>query len=189
MTSRARTWTRGSLKISAVLRALAKEAEGGPRKEAAWHNLRELASYNRLMIAGMMGDLTMEHQLIVRHTDESDPDPAELPQLMEKFIARVNLLFVKGEVLHMKHSFTAQMLKLFEKPSVVLVKRFAVLFAKPTGQDAKFEPLQRMRAIAGNVVACLRAALPDSVWQVQFPCFFSRARWAQHALGALPRRH
>ena len=102
----------------------------------------------------------------------SDPDPAELPQLMEKFIARVNLLFVKGEVLHMKHSFTAQMLKFLEKPSVVLVKRFAVLFAKPTGQDAKFEPLQRMRAIAGNVVACLRAALPDSVWQVQFSSFF-----------------
>ena len=58
MTSRARSWTRGSLKIRTVLQVLAKEAETGARKEAAWHNFRELASYDRLMIAGMMGDLS-----------------------------------------------------------------------------------------------------------------------------------
>ena len=144
----------------------------GARKEAAWHNLREIASYNRLMIAGMLGDLTMEHQLMVRPADEHDPDPAEVPLLMQKFLARMDLLFVKGEVMRMEFSFTNQIIKFLENPSVVLVKKFAVLFSKPTGDAAKFEPLQRMRATAGNVAACLRASMPDSVWQVQFSCFF-----------------
>jgi len=58
------------------------------------------------MIAGMMGDLTMEHQLLVRHTDQHDPDPVEVPQLIQKFIARVNLLFVKGGAPNMQHSYT-----------------------------------------------------------------------------------
>jgi hypothetical protein len=88
MTSRARSYGRGILKIDALLMALAKEAEGGARAEAALHNLRELAKYNRLMIAGMLADFTVEHQLMVRHTDVADPDPVEVPQLMRQFVAR-----------------------------------------------------------------------------------------------------
>ena len=75
MTSRAKSWSRGALKIDAVFKALAKEAEFGARKEAAMYNIRELASYKRLMIAGMLADLTVEHQSIVRQTDVADLDP------------------------------------------------------------------------------------------------------------------
>ena len=66
---------------------------------------------------------------MVRPTDEHDPDPADVPQLIQKFIAREELLFVKGEVLRLQHSFTAQIINFLEKPSVVLVRKFAVLFA------------------------------------------------------------
>ena len=173
MTSRARSWSRGALKIGAVFKALAREAEEGPRKEAALHNLQMLAPYKRLMISGLLADLTVEHQICVRQTDVSDPDPAELPLIMRRFENRVDILFTQGEVLRMEHSFTAQILKFLEKPSVLLVKKYAVLFAKPSADDqaAIFEPLQRMRAIAGNVLACMRAALPDTAWQVQLSCF------------------
>ena len=62
MTSRARTWRRAALKIDKMIQALADEAEHGARKECALHNLQAIASYNRLMIAGMLADLTVEHQ-------------------------------------------------------------------------------------------------------------------------------
>ena len=83
----------------------------------------ELASYKRLMIAGMLADLTVEHQSIVRQTDVADPDPVEVPQLMRRFVVRMELLFMQGEVLRMEHSFTAQISKFLKKPSVLLVKK------------------------------------------------------------------
>ena len=182
MTSRAKSWSRGALKIDSVFKALAKEAEFGARKEAAMYNIRELASYKRLMIAGMLADLTVEHQSIVRQTDVADPDPVEVPQLMRQFVVRMELLFMQGEVLCMEHSFTAQILKFLKKPSVLLVKKVAVLFARPAEDAAKFEPLERMRAIIGNVLCCLSAAMPDTAWQVRFSCFFCLARWAPRGL-------
>ena len=83
----------------------------------------------------------------------------------------MELLFMQGEVLRMEHSFTAQILKFLKKPSVLLVKKVAVLFARPAEDAAKFEPLERMRAIIGNVLCCLSAAMPDTAWQVRFSCF------------------
>ena len=62
MTSRARTWSRAALKIDKMIQALVDEAEYGARKECALHNLKLMASYKRLMIAGMLADLTVEHQ-------------------------------------------------------------------------------------------------------------------------------
>ena len=50
----------------------------------------------------------------------------------------------------------------------------AVLFARPAEDAAKFEPLERMRAIIGNVLCCLSAAMPDTAWQVRFSCFFAQ---------------
>jgi len=193
MTSRARSYRRGALTIDGVFKALAKEAEGGARKEAALHNIQELSKFNRLMIAGMLADLTVEHQQMVRPTDTADPDPVEVPQLMRQFAARVDLLFIKGEVLRMEYSFTAQIIRFLQKPSLLLVKKLAVLFATPAGQTAKFEPLERMRAIVGNVLVCLQAALPENSWQVQFSCFFlpsplGPARPGRPAAKALARK-
>ena len=148
MTSRARSWSRCALKIDVVLQALALEAENGSQKVAALHNLEMLAQYNRLMIAGMLADLTVEHQACVRQTDTADPDPADLPFQLHKFESRIDLLFMQGHVMKMEHSFTSQISKFLREPSLLLVKKYAILFARPdrTQEDAIFEPLQRMRS-------------------------------------------
>ena len=93
MTSRARSYTRQALKHVGALSALAREAEEGPMNDDALFNIRQLASYKRLMIAGMLGDLALEHQLCVHRADTRDPDPAELDVCVLRFNQRVLVPF------------------------------------------------------------------------------------------------
>ena len=60
--------------IDAILEAVARDAEDGPQKHTSLYNLQELDQYNRLMIAGRLADLTVEHQYCVRQEDIVDPD-------------------------------------------------------------------------------------------------------------------
>ncbi len=50
------------------------------------------------------------------------------------------------------------------------MQKHALLFARPPSSDtaALFEPLDRVRAIVGNVIACLKGALPANGWQHSF---------------------
>ena len=78
----------------------------------------------------------------------------------------MKVLFFQGHVLKMRHSFTAQILKLLEKPSVSLVKKFAILFSKPDRSQTEpmFEPLLRMRLDYTATIICNLASV----------------RWVQH---------
>ena len=140
MSSRARSMSRAVLKIDPLLTALAREAEGGSKKEAALHNLRMIAPYRRLVIAGLLADLTVEHHKCVRETDVEDPDPAEIAHQLARFESRVRVLFMQGHVWSMQNSYTMQILKFFEKPSVLLVKknRGHVCAARPARPGGHF---------------------------------------------------
>ena len=113
-------------------------------------------------------------EAIVRRTDTADPDPAEVPKLLHTFFGRLDLLFMEGYIVNMEHSFTAQIMRFLRSPSVILIKKYAVLFARPEASqsDAILEPLERMREICKNVKACLQASMPESSWQVQFSAFW-----------------
>ena len=171
--SRSRTYTRESLLMGQLLEALAREAEDGRYKEAAAHNIRQIAPYPRMMIAGMMGDLTCEHHAALRPTDTKDPDPGDVDLILVRLKQRLKLLFVEGEVMRLPNTYTGQILKFLANPSAVLSGRHAVLFGMPDRNDqaAIYEPLQRMRPIVANVIVCLEAALPSNSWQRQFSAF------------------
>lgn len=57
---------------------------------------------------------------------------------------------------------------------VLFAKKHAFLFAMPDENDkaALFEPLERMRAIVPNVLACMRASLPSNCWQRVFSAYY-----------------
>ena len=64
--SQSRPWGRGSRKIHELMSALAKEVDRtGQYSKACLHNLRTMAPFGRMMLAGMLGDLTAEHLLLV----------------------------------------------------------------------------------------------------------------------------
>ena len=171
--SRSRTYTRESLLIGQLLEALAHEAEDGRYKEAAAYNITQIAPYPRMMIAGMMGDLTCEHHAALRPTDAKDPDPGDVDLTLLRLKQRLKLLFAEGEVMRLPNTYTGQILKFLENPSAVFSGRHAVLFGMPDRNDqaAIYEPLQRMRPIVVNVIVCLEAALPSNSWQRQFSAF------------------
>ena len=73
----------------------------------------------------------------------------------------------------MTNTYTAQILKFFKDPSLVFAAQEAILFVKPDGsnQEAMFEPLERIRIIATNVLQCLQAGLPQTSWRFKFACY------------------
>ena len=144
--------------------ALAREVEGGANADAALFNLKTIALFNRLMLAGLLADLTYEHYLAVRESDIADPDPTLVLRNLMRFEQRCKVLFTDGLIMSdsMENTFTASIIAFYKKPTMLFAAKHAVLFAMPDNGDhaALFEPLDRIRAIVGNVIACLKAAFP-----------------------------
>ena len=177
MSSQARALSRASLKLSDLLTALAREAEGSASSksvQAARYNIRELASYKRLMIAGLLADLCVEHHKAIRQADTEACDPAMVAAYLTDFEKTVRVLFMEGQIMTLRHSYTSQVIRFFENPSVLFERQQAVLFVRPDPQDsaAIYEPLERVRAIVGSVMACLHAAVPKTGWHYAFSAFY-----------------
>ena len=135
ISSRSRTYSRESLLIGPLMEALAHEAEDGRWMAAAAHNIEEIAPYPRMMIAGMMGDLTCEHHHALRPSDALDPDPADVEIALVTLKQRLKLLFVEGDVMRLQSTYTGQILKFLEKPSAVFARRHAVFLGRPDRND------------------------------------------------------
>lgn len=77
--SQSRPWTRGARKIRAVLGAMATEINrNGPEAKACLHNMRMMAPFGRMMIAGLLGDLTAEHLMLVPRVFTASPEYCNL---------------------------------------------------------------------------------------------------------------
>jgi hypothetical protein len=64
--SQSRPWGRGARKIRDLMSCLAKEVDnGGQYKKACLYNLRTIAPFGRMVLAGLLGDLTAEHSRLV----------------------------------------------------------------------------------------------------------------------------
>ncbi len=119
MTSRSRPYARVCMRVKSLLAALAHEATHGPEKDTAMAVLREIAPYKRIMLAGLMADLTFEHHKAVRETDTSDPCPIQAVGVIQRFKSRCNVLFGEGLIMTMKESFTGQILQFLDAPQVL----------------------------------------------------------------------
>ena len=190
MSSRARSMSRAVLKIDPLLTALAREAEGGSKKEAALHNLRMKAPYRRLVIAGLLADLTVEHHKCVRETDVEDPDPAEIAHQLARFESRVRVLFMQGHVWSMQNSYTMQILKFFEKPSVLLVKKSRSCLRGQTRKTGR-PFLNRLSGCEQSQAMCWHACerrCPKPHGSTTSAPFSCRARWVHPAQAGPPPR-
>ena len=171
MSSRANVYRRiAGVHLTDLLSALALECEDGAMKTEARHNLRSMAPFGRFMLAGLLADLTVEHHKAVRETDTADPDPALVSQQLARFKLRCRILFTEGQAYVIKETFTSSILRFYKDPSAIFVGKEALLFAMPQEKAAYFEPLERIRAIVGNVLASMDAALPEQSWII-LPAF------------------
>ena len=170
LSSRSRPWGRISMRLKSLLAALSDEVDHGAESDTAAIILREISPYRRLLIAGLMADLTHEHYKAVRETDERSVCPTSVMTIVTNFKQRVKVLFLEGMIMTVDDSFTGQVLKFLKAPQLLLAGRHAHLFSMPVKADreAYFEPLERVRAVVGNVLVCLDAAFPPESWQYAF---------------------
>ena len=121
MTSRSKPFGRLARKVGAVFSALAKEAEGGAYKKAAIYNLQEMVPYRRMMVAGLLADLTAEHRKCVASTDYDDADITEVAIHTYRFEERCRVLFTDGLIMaeSMSTTFTSEVIKLYRNPSAL----------------------------------------------------------------------
>ena len=110
---------------------------------------------------------------LVREADVKDPHVEMVSHWLNQFKHRITVLFIEGQIMTMRNTYTEQILKFFDDPSFVFAAREAIMFVKPdmTNQEAMYEPLERIRIIATNVLQCLEASLPRTSWRFQFACY------------------
>ena len=142
------------------MQAVAREAESGSKySAAAEYNLRTIAPYTRLMLAGMIADMMLEHMTLTMRSDVYDPDPTIVERDLIQFERRMQVLFLEGQIMVTQDTYTAQILLFFTKPSVIFSQKHAVLFAMPAreNREAYYEPLERTlpaaRASEGDFIA------------------------------------
>ena len=102
MSSRHKPYGRASMRPGALFAFLAARAEHGgavEEKGAALYNSKTLAPFRRMVLAGMMADVTWEHRKAVMWSDGRDPDPSEIMDQLNGFLHRIHVLIVDGAYL------------------------------------------------------------------------------------------
>ena len=108
--SRARPYARESRRWHTIWSAVAAEADGKDpkRRELAVHLLSSLSGPNsmRLLLGGMLADLSAEHYSWVATGDEANPDASTVMERVDHCRSRLDVLFLQGHILEMKDTYT-----------------------------------------------------------------------------------
>ena len=196
-TSKVRPYSRTSRRLRQAFAAVSSEATGGDAKRRVWarHLLRELGGCHssRLLLGGMLADLSFEHCLWVRPSDKTDPDHEATKANKEKFLARLDLLFTEGLILTpaCKDTFTGQVLDFLREPRILRYGRSAMSVglpylvpagtAGPTGapapDDPIWEPLDRIRNLVVSLRELVKAYRPEQAWQDRLHAFRLPSPW------------
>ena len=118
--SRSKPLGRIATRLGVIFETLAYEADhasSAGQKQWARRLLTELGSYERLLLAGLLADLSSEHRKWVRESDVQDPSAEGVLPADLRFQARLRALFLKGGILSAEctESFTAQVIAFMKK--------------------------------------------------------------------------
>ena len=106
--SRARPLARESRRWNSIFEAVSSEASGPDkdRRELARMYMRELGGENsyRLLLGGLLADLSAEHYRWVASGDERNPDTTTAMSRADEFLSRIEMLFNNGVILSLTDS-------------------------------------------------------------------------------------
>ena len=96
----------------AFLAARAEHGGDAEDKDAALYNSKTLAPFRRMVLAGMMADVTWEHRKAVMWSDGRDPDPSDIVDQLDGFLHRIRVLIAEGLIFseQMTDTSTAQII-------------------------------------------------------------------------------
>ena len=121
--SRARPLAREARRWDAIWDSLATEAGSASRsrREIARYHLQELGGANapRMLLGGMLTDISVEHYLFVAGGDQNDPDPSTVTDRANLFLQRLRVLFDEGLILTLKETYTGEVLHFLRRGKIV----------------------------------------------------------------------
>ena len=108
--SRSRPLARESRRWKVIFQSLAREAESPDpkRRVLASMFLGELGGENssRVLLGGLLADLSVEHRKWVATGDEAYPDPTTAEERAQSFLTRIDTLFTQGMILTLPDTYT-----------------------------------------------------------------------------------
>ena len=117
--SRARPYARESRRWAIIFKAVEEEAGSAhsQRRFYARRFLTELGGENskRLVLGGLLADLSAEHYTWVASGDKKHPVTTEVMRRAEDFLERLRVLFQEGAIISMKNSYTGQTLEFLKE--------------------------------------------------------------------------
>ena len=178
--SRARPYARESRRWHAIWSAVAAEADGKDpkRRELAVHLLSSLSGPNsmRLLLGGMLADLSAEHYSWVATGDEANPDASTVMERVDSFRSRLNVLFLQGHILKMGNTYTGTTLLYLQEAHFYhygpRVAMFGIGDLRDRGTRRRVrEALQRVQRIVMNIEECFKVYRGETSWLALFTAF------------------
>ena len=178
--SRARPYARECRRWNAIWSSVAAEAEGGDkeRSELAASFLTHLGGENsaRLLLAGLLADLAVEHYAWVATGDKANPDTTTVVARAESFVHRLDVLFTNANILSVDNSYTGVTLAFLKENSYYhfgkRVQCFGIGDLKdPAVQNIVRTTLRRVQNVVANIKELLKIYRPTSSWFQAFAAF------------------
>ena len=178
--SRARPYARESRRWHAIWSAVAAEADGkdAKRRALALHLLSSLSGPNsmRLLLGGMLADLSAEHYSWVATGDQANPDASTVMERVGYFRSRLDVLFLQGHILKMEESYTGVTLAYLKQAHFYHYGSRCAAFgigdlADPETRRQVREALQRVQRIVMNIEECFKVYRAETSWLALFTAF------------------
>ena len=179
--SRARPYARESRRWKTIFDAVATEAAGDnrDRRILARMFLVELGGENssRLVLGGLLADLSAEHYSWVATGDKGKPDATTVQSRADVFIDRLDQLFKKSLILTLPDTYTGVTLKFLSETSYY---RYGTTVQTIGIGDWKQEEsarqilktaLNRVRVVVENMKECLKLYRAEHSWLNAFTAF------------------
>ena len=180
-TSRARPYARESRRWNSIFDAIAAEAASDDpnRRILARMFLQELGGDNssRLVLGGLLADLSAEHYSWVASGDESNPDATTVQERADAFLARLRTFFVDATILTLPDTYTGVTLEFLKKTSYYRIGNSVQTVgigdwnSDGAARTIIQQALARVQVVVANMMELMKVYRPDHSWVCAFTAF------------------
>ena len=180
--SRARPYKRHGRRWNSLFKSLATEAAESAdqkRRILAKMFLGELGGEHscRVLLGGLIGDLSLEHYRWVATGDKSYPDPATAEARMTNFLDRLQTLYMDGMILTMPDTLTGIALEFLKDVHIYRygnkIQRVGIgdWMRDPLARDVIKQTLHRMQVVVKNIQVYMKVYRSKKSWLHAFTAF------------------
>ena len=185
--SRARPYARESRRWNSIFDAIAAEVASADRdrRVLARMYLHELGGQNssRLVLGGLLADLSAEHYSWVATGDVRNPDATMVQERASAFLERLRVLFEDAMILTLPDTYTGATLEFLKKSTYYCIGTSVQVIgigdcnSDPVARSIIQEALARVRVVVANMKEYMKLYRPKHSWLSAFTAFRLPSPW------------